>query len=100
MEYQAYPVERSEKRSAQARKEVSKVPSKISSRNTNPKSREGLRTRSFGPLHPDDMNITPPPMDRRTKSNQSAAPAVTPAPIANIPPIENLPMPEITPFDA
>ena len=46
------------------------------------------------------MNITPPPTDRQTKSNQSAAPAVTPAPIANIPPIENLPMPEITPFDA
>jgi len=50
MEYQAYPVEHSEKRSAQARKEVSNVPSKISSRNTNPKSREGLQTRSFGPL--------------------------------------------------
>jgi len=100
MEYQAYPVEHSEKHSTQAQKDLTKLPSRNASQNTDPKSCEGLRTRSSGPLHPNDMNVTPSSTDRRTKSNSSSAPTTTPAPIINAPPIETSPMPEITPFDA
>jgi len=102
MDYHAYPVERSDKRTTQARKEITKSPSKVGSRSTEriPKPRAGLRTRSFGPIHQDDMDITPPPTDRRTKSNHPIIPAVVTSPNVNVPPIERPSPSEPTPFDA
>jgi len=95
MEFEVYPVERSEKRTTRERKTRSKVPSKShqmpSKERTRP-DRPGLRTRASGPIPEQVAERQPTPFSQ-------------PPPIVNIPP-EPIPLPvnipeeDPVPFDA